>query len=164
MKICLAYASRTGNSELIANQLISKLEMSGNSIDVIKIEPETMPRFFGAGAKSMKQEEMKLKNTEVDIGQYDLFIIGGPVWAGRPSPLFASFLELVKNAEGKKAAYFVTQITPIGKNKEMPGVMKNNLNKKGFDIVGEPLILRMKKGEFLDGEENIDDFVKAIGE
>ena len=47
----------------------------------------------------------KLEPLSVDLGAYDLIILGTPVWAGSPAPAVVSFLDKAK-PNGKKVALF----------------------------------------------------------
>lgn len=85
MKTVFIYFSLTGNLDLVANQYKEK------GIDVIKVEllkkfPKT--KFFmilKGGFLAAKNAKTPIKDVNLDITNYDLVIIGSPIWNGRLS-------------------------------------------------------------------------------
>ncbi|MDR1324566.1 MAG: flavodoxin [Treponema sp.] len=106
MKAIVVYYSLDGNSHVIAERIKSTL-----GADTLKLElVESMPKqgfmkMFQGGKQALFGTMPALKPYRLDLDQYELLILGGPVWAGSPAPALMSFLQQTKFS-GKKAALF----------------------------------------------------------
>jgi flavodoxin len=67
-----------------------------------------------------------------------------------------------ENIKGKKVAVFGTGMSPIDKRERFNEIIKNNLESAGIKTIDNYLLLQMKKEKIVDGEQNIDDFVKTV--
>ncbi len=130
MKIGIIYYSRTGNTRKIAKILEGKIKEKKAEVDLIEIEHVNRPGFFKAGRASMKQQELTIKNTDFDMGKYDIIIAGSPTWAGRPSPFITTFLNKAENIKGKTVAVFGTGMSPIDKREQFNIIIKNIVYRK----------------------------------
>jgi len=162
MKIGIVYYSRTGNTRQIAKTLEENFKKKNAEVELIEIEHAKKPGFFTAGKASSKQLELPIKNTDFDMGKYDVVIAGSPTWAGKPSPFIKSFINKAVNIKGKKVAVFGTGMSPINKREQFINIMRNNLENVGIKTVDNFLAINFKRGKITDGEQNIDDFVKNI--
>lgn len=160
MKIGIVYYSRTGNTRKVAKMLEEKFKEKKAEVNLIEIEHVKRPGFFTAGRASMRQQELPIKNTDFDMGNYDVIVAGAPTWAGRPSPFITIFMNKAENIKGKTVAVFGTGMSPIDKREQFNEIMKNNLENAGIKTVDNYLALKFKKGQIVDGEQNIDNFVK----
>jgi flavodoxin len=106
MKILTIHYSYSGNSALIAELL----KESANA-DAIRLEVENEKRREGflkylfGGWQVVRRKKPALKPFTVNFDEYDLVVIGGPVWAGSPAPALLSFLAKYP-LKGKKVALF----------------------------------------------------------
>ena len=162
MKIGIVYYSRTGNTRQVAKILEEKFKEKKAEVDLIEIEHVKKPGFFTAGKAAMKQLELPIKNTDFDMEKYDVIIAGSPTWAGRPSPFIKSFMNKAENIKGKKVAIFGTGMSPIDKREQFKEIIKNNLENAGIKTVDNYLALHFKRGQIVDGEQNIDNFVNTV--
>jgi flavodoxin len=106
MKTAVIYYSYWGNCALVAEILKTEL-----SADVFRIETlddkkrKGISLLFWGGSQVFMGKKPLLKPLSLDIGAYDLIVLGTPVWASTPAPALASFLS--KNSiTGKKIALF----------------------------------------------------------
>jgi len=162
MKIGIVYYSRTGNTRKAAKLLEEKFKEEKAEVDLIEIQHVKKPGFFKAGNAAIKQKELPIKNTDFDMKKYDFIITGSPTWGGSPSPFVKSFMDKAKNIKGKKVAVFGTGMSPIDKRERFSDMIKNNLEGAGVKTTDNYLFLKMKKEKIVDGEQNIDNFVKTI--
>ena len=162
MKIGIVYYSRTGNTRQIAKTLEENFKKKNAEVELIEIEHAKKPGFFTAGKASSKQLELPIKNTDFDMGKYDVVIAGSPTWAGKPSPFIKSFINKAVNIKGKKVAVFGTGMSPINKREQFIEIIRNNLKNAGIKSADNFLAINFKRGKITDGEQNIDDFVKNI--
>ena len=92
-KVLVVYYSLTGNTKLIA-------EVIANSInsDVLELKPvkelnaEGGSKYFWGGYQSKTKKKPKLREFDINPLDYDLIILGTPVWAWSFSPPIRSFL------------------------------------------------------------------------
>jgi len=162
MTIGIVYYSRTGNTRAVAQILAEKMKKQNVSVDLIEIEAVKRPGFFTAGRAAMKQKELPIKNTNVDLGKYETIVVGSPVWGGCCAPYIKTFFSSAKNISGKKTAMFITgggTPEPLGKPREL---MQKNLTSAGMKTSDVFLGLKMNKGTIKEGEQQIDSFVQSI--
>lgn len=160
--IGIVYYSRTGNTKAIATLLADKLRQKQLDVDVIEIMALKRPGFFSAGRAAMKQQQLPIKNTNVDLGKYETVIVGSPTWGGCATPFISTFFSSAQNIKGKKAFLFVTGggiPDPKGKTRQM---MQQTLGNLGMEVSDSFLGLQMKKGTIKNGKERIDAFVQSI--
>ena len=162
MSIGIVYYSRTGNTRMIAELLADKLKQKDQTVDLIEIEAVKNPGFFSAGRAAMKQIEIPVKNTNMDLGKYSSLVVGSPTWAGCCPPLIKTFFSSAKNVKGKKTAMFMTGgglPEPQGKQRQM---MQQYLTENGLMVSDDFLGLQMQKGKIRQGEQSIDGFVQSF--
>jgi len=162
MKIGIVYYSRTGNTRQVAKTLEEKLKEKNAEVDLIEIEHIKRPGFFAAGKAGTKQLELPIKNTNFDMGKYDVIVAGSPTWNGRPSPFIITFINKAENMKEKKVAIFKTGMIPIDKIVPFKEIIKNNLEKVGLKTFDSFLALQFTRGKLVDGEQNIDNFVNSV--
>ncbi|HVQ01183.1 MAG TPA: flavodoxin family protein [Candidatus Thermoplasmatota archaeon] len=162
MKIGIVYYSRTGNTKQVAQTLETKLKEKNADVDLIEIEHVKRPGFFTAGGAASKQRELPMKNTDFDLGKYDLIIAGTPTWAGNPSPFITYFMKKAVNIKGKKVAVFATGMSPIDKRDRFIGIMRTTLDQVGVKMAGSPLLVQFGRDTLKDGGQNIDSFVENV--
>jgi multimeric flavodoxin WrbA len=105
MMVGIVYYSRTGNTRTAAQLLAEKLRKQQATVDLIEIEALKRPGFFTAGRAAMKEKELPIKNTNVDLGKYETLIVGSPTWAGSSSPFIKTFFLLRRTSKGRKLLY-----------------------------------------------------------
>jgi flavodoxin len=162
MTIGIIYYSRTGNTRTVAQLLAEKLKQKNAVVDLIEIEAVKRPGFFTAGRAAMKQIELPVKNTNVDLGNYSTLVVGSPTWGGCCPPLIKTFFSSAKNIKEKKTAMFITGgglPDPQGKPRQM---MQQYLSDFGMNLSDSFLGLKMQKGKIREGEQHIEGFVQSI--
>ena len=127
MKIALVYYSYEGNTRLVAETLSNKLKCDLIEIkSTNEMESKSFMRFLYGGYKSLIDTEPELIPYDFIYQQYDLIIIGTPVWWFNLTPTINSFLKKEK-IENKKIILFCTNNGGLGKTFEsMENLLKNN--------------------------------------
>jgi menaquinone-dependent protoporphyrinogen IX oxidase len=108
MKILVVYYSRTGLTKKIATLISTKLKADLD--EIIDKKDRSGPKGYMVAGKDAMQESLTPIDYTYDPKEYDLIIIGGPVWAWNVSPAVRTYLD--KNADAlkiKKIAFFATQ-------------------------------------------------------
>jgi menaquinone-dependent protoporphyrinogen IX oxidase len=108
MRILVVYYSRTGLTKKIATQISTLLKADIDEI-VDKKDRSGPLGYMVAGKDAMKGFLTQISYGK-DSKDYDMIIIGGPVWAWTVTPAVRTYLD--KNADVlriKKVAFFATQ-------------------------------------------------------
>jgi flavorubredoxin len=112
----------------------------------------------------MKQKDLPIKTTNIDLGKYTTLILGSPVWARTCAPFIKTFLSSAQNIKGKKTAVFITGgglPEPHGKPRTM---MQHHLTNAGATLSDSFLGLQMRKGRIKEGENQIEGFIRSLPE
>jgi len=92
-RILIVYYSLTGNTKFIAEVLIDSIEADVLELKPIKeLKADSSTRFIWGGYQSTMKKKPKLMDFDVNPLEYDLIILGTPVWAWNISPPMRSFL------------------------------------------------------------------------
>lgn len=106
MKTTVIYYSLDGNTKFTAEKIADKL-----GADLIQIIPAKeypkgkVSKYFWGGKSATFGEAPKLEAYDFDQNQYDLVILGTPIWAGTFAPPLRTFIRENK-LMGKKIALF----------------------------------------------------------
>jgi len=106
-KILIVYYSLTGNTQFIAESLRDTIEADILELKPIKeLKANSGTRFMWGGYQSTMKKKPKLMDFDINPLEYDLIILGTPVWAWNISPPMRSFLSKFDLA-GKKVALWM---------------------------------------------------------
>jgi flavodoxin len=106
MKILIVYYSRDGHTRTIAKEMSSILAADIEEIREMK-KRKGIIGWLSAGQDSFLKRTVVIENSVIDPTNYDLVIIGTPVWAWTMSPGVRAWLKKYgKNL--KKVIFFVT--------------------------------------------------------
>jgi len=154
MKILIVFYSRTNTTKKIAEELGNKL---GAAVEELKDNKNWSGPlgYMGAGWAAVAGKLVDLKEHKYDPANYDLIIIGTPVWAGRMTPAVRTYIKEHKQYF-KKAAFFTTQ--GVAKRQR---VFDNLKDLTGKEPVAE-LMLRTKEVARNEYAEKIDNFINII--
>jgi flavodoxin len=106
MKTLVVYFSYSGNSGLVAGVLRDALAAETLELKLSDDkERKGLAKYVWGGKMAFSHARPSLKPYQAAWEDYDLIVIGGPVWAGSLSPALSTFLTETKIA-GKKIALF----------------------------------------------------------
>ena len=104
MKALVIFYSRTGNAKFIAESISA--EMGADLEEVVDLKKrDGALSFMSSGRDAMSRKETDIAETRRKPADYDLIIIGQPVWAGSPTPAIRTYLGK-NDLSGKKVALF----------------------------------------------------------
>ena len=106
MKTLVVYYSRTDRTRFIAEKIAATLEATLEEV-VDQKKRFGMTAFMKASMDAMMARETKITDPKERIDQYDLIVIGTPVWFTRPTPAIRTYLKQ-NNLTGKRVALFCT--------------------------------------------------------
>jgi flavodoxin len=106
MKSLVVYYTRTGNAKFVAETIAAEL---GSDIEeIVDQKKRAGPLgWVSAGRDSTQEKEAQIVPTKLSPQNYDLIIIGTPIWAWRPTPAIRTYLKQ-NDLSGKKIALFFT--------------------------------------------------------
>jgi menaquinone-dependent protoporphyrinogen IX oxidase len=105
MRILVAYYSRTGTTQAVGETLAVSLSATSDEIVDEKIRLGMVGYMRAArDAKGLKTTDIKVKK---DPEEYDLVLVGTPIWWGNLTPAVRTYL-MKHNLAGKKVAFFIT--------------------------------------------------------
>lgn len=112
-RVLIVYFSRTGRTKILAREIAHKL---GCAVEEIK-SPKRYTGFFGyqlALAQATFKILPEISPLQSNLANYDLIILGGPVWGGSMCSPLRTFIETYKN-EFKNVAFIATQSGTVGR-------------------------------------------------
>jgi flavodoxin len=107
LKNLVVYYSRTGNARFVAETIAA--EISADLEEVIDLKKRRgIIGFLTGGLDARKGKGTEISPTAKSPAEYDLIIVGTPVWSSRPTPAIVTYLK--KNElSGKKVALYFTR-------------------------------------------------------
>jgi flavodoxin len=131
-KILIVYYSLTGSTRFIAETLEEELEADILELKPIKeLNPDSGMKFMWGGAQARMKKKPELENFEISPLEYDLVILGTPVWAWTFNPAIRSFLSMFDLTEKKVALWTCS----AGKGNKAMDRFKKAL--KHSDVIGQ---------------------------
>ena len=105
MKTLVIYYTRTGNAKFMAETIAA--ELGADIEEVIDLRNrQGKLAFLPAGRDAMRGKETAIAQTKRTPTDYDLIIIGQPVWAGSPTPAIRTYIEKNDLSRKKVALFF----------------------------------------------------------
>jgi flavodoxin len=149
MRTLIAYYSLYGATRELAEEISERL---GCDIEEIK---DTKQRrgiigFLAAGFDAAKGKTTVLQPLEKDPADYDLLVIGSPVWSGSLAPAVRTYL---LQAKPKRYAFFCTAGSDSG------GRLQDDLEK----ISGKPVAFLRIQRKALGRRPGLEGFLSALG-
>ena len=95
MRILIAYFTRTGTTKKVAEKLAESL---GADLEQVqdKKDRQGMLGYIIAGHDIVRKKPTEIEETKFSPSEYELIIIGTPVWVGRVTPAIRKYIELNK--------------------------------------------------------------------
>lgn len=115
MKSLITYFSFTGHSEKVAKIFANILQEKGQA-DIQRLIPQTeIKNFFLQGHAAIRKMRAVLgENIKFNVSDYDLIVLGSPIWAFHSTPAINAYLDQVTGLKGKKVILFLTTGGKIG--------------------------------------------------
>lgn len=112
MKILIAYYSRTGKTEKVAEALKKDFENRGHTVNLERIKPVKEHSFLGWWHIRMFKGECEIQAPRIrEVSKYDAVCIGSPNWTRLSLPM-AKYLREIKGLKYKNVGFFATTATP----------------------------------------------------
>ena len=154
MKKLVVYYSLTGNTKSLAENISKSLNCDIEEI----IDKKNRRGFFGflaAGRDAFLKRITEIDNIKKDPKNYDMVIIGTPVWAGKITPAIRTYL-LNNKDKIKKFAFFTT--SGASASDKIVKNLEDILNKKCDSFLN----LSTKEIKNTLFKEKLENFLKVI--
>jgi flavodoxin len=107
VKSLVVFYSRTGNARFVAQTIAA--EVGADIEEVIDLKKRSgVIGYLRGGSDAKRGKETEIAPTQKSPADYDLIIVGTPIWSGRPTPAITTWLKK-NNLSGKKVAVFFVQ-------------------------------------------------------
>ena len=108
MKTLVIFYTRTGNAKFAAETIAAELGADIEEVVDLKNRQGRLA-FLSNGRDAMQGKETQIAETKRTPTDYDLVIIGQPIWAGSPTPAIRTYLNK-NDLSGKKMALFFSDV------------------------------------------------------
>jgi flavodoxin len=107
LKSLVVFYSRTGNARWVAQTIAAQIGADIEEVIDQKKRDGALAYLTG-GSDARRGKGTEIAPIQKSPADYDLIIVGTPIWAGRPTPAITTYLK--KNSlSGKKVAVFFVQ-------------------------------------------------------
>jgi flavodoxin len=137
MKSLVVYYTRTGNSKFVAQTVAAEL---GSDIEeVVDKKKRSGPlRWVLAGKDATQKSETQIEPTKLFPKDYDLIVLGQPIWAWSPTPAIRTYIKQ-NDLSGKSIALFFTMDNAPKQAVEKTKALMSNSKFVGELILTKPL-------------------------
>lgn len=130
MKAIIIYYSYTGNTKLVAEDLVDILQEKGEVATIELKDLTENGNFLSQAAKGFRHKRAEIQPVQFDLKNYDLICFGTPVWAFGPAPAINSHIDRCVGLGDKVVILFTTYGSGAGREHCL-NYMKGILAKKG---------------------------------
>ena len=155
MRTLVVFYSRSGNTRRIAEMIARHLEAEVEEL-VDKKGRGGLLGFLRAGRDAIKRKPAELEPLKCQPGDYQLIVVGTPVWASNPVPAVRTFLQS-HDLSGKRVALFCTMNARGGE--ETCAILEDLI--RSAEVVGH-LAVAMKRQSHDDIEEKVDQWTAQL--
>ncbi len=111
MRVAIIYHSLTGNTRRVAELLAGRLAGTAEA-DLVEVRDRrqysTLTAYTSGAPRAMRGETAEVDPDVIEVGGYDVVVLGSPVWAFAPTPAANGAVAALRGIAGKEAVAFVT--------------------------------------------------------
>ena len=155
MKTLVVYYSRTGKTKSVAEKVAAELEAEIEEIVDLKNRNGRFG-FLKAGYDATRGNKTKIKEMKNSPSDYNLIVIGTPVWNSRPASAISTYLQN-NSFSGKNVAIFCTN-EGMGEEK---AIQRTKALVSNGSIIGELSISKVFENRE-ENESKISDWCSTI--
>lgn len=109
MKVLITYYSWSGNTKKLADEIADEIPV--NTEVEIKVPANTfnndMYQTFDIAKKQIADNNYPIiQRLDVNPNDYDLILVGSPVWGGMPATPIHTFLDQIQDFKGEVASFY----------------------------------------------------------
>jgi len=151
MKTLVVYYSRTGKTRFVAEKVASELKAEIEEVVDLKRRSGRFG-FLRAGYDATRGNETEIGETKKSPSDFDLIVVGTPVWISMPRSAISTYLKR-NDFAGKKVAVFCTN-EGMGEEKAVDRTKALIAN---GDVVGELVVSKVFENK-KENESKISDW------
>ncbi|NLX48742.1 MAG: ArsR family transcriptional regulator [Methanospirillum sp.] len=155
MRVVIVFYSLSGNTRRVAKLLASRLA----GPDLVEVHDRhqysTLTAYASGAPRAMRGEVAEVDPSEIEVGDYDLVVLGSPVWAFSPTPAVNGIVAALRGIEGKEVVIFVTSAGVPG---DAAGKLQAASEARGARVRGSVAFDRKD----LDNERKMADLVGLV--
>jgi flavodoxin len=155
MKTIVVYYSRTGKTRFVAEKVAAELKADIEEVVDLKNRSGRFG-FLKAGYDATRGNETEIGETQKSPSDFDLIMVGTPVWNSRPASAISTYLNR-NDFAGKKVAVFCTN-EGMGEEK---AVGRTKALISNGDIVGELVVSKVFENQE-ENESKISDWCNKL--
>ena len=155
MKTLVVYYSRTGKTRFVAEKVAAELEADIEEVVDLKSRNGRFG-FLKAGYDATRGNETEIGETQKLPSDFNLIVVGTPVWNSRPASAVSTYLKR-NDFAGKKVAVFCTN-EGMGEEK---AVDRTKALISNGDIVGELVVSKVFENQE-ENESKISDWCNKL--
>jgi flavodoxin len=155
MKTLVVYYSRTGKTRFVAEKVASELKAEIEEVVDLKNRSGRFG-FLKAGYDATRGNETEIAETQKSPSDFDLVVVGTPVWNSRPASAISTYLKR-NDFAGKKVAVFCTN-EGMGEEK---AVDRTKALISNGDVVGELVVSKVFENQE-EKENKISDWCNKL--
>ena len=155
MKTLVVYYSRTGKTRFVAEKVAAELKADIEEVVDLKNRSGRFG-FLKAGYDATRGNETEIGETQKSPSDFDLIMVGTPVWNSRPASAISTYLKR-NDFAGKKVAVFCTN-EGMGEEK---AVDRTKALISNGDIVGELVVSKVFENQE-EKENKISDWCNKL--
>jgi flavodoxin len=155
MKTLVVYYSRTGKTRFVAEKVASELKAEIEEVVDLKSRSGRFG-FLKAGYDATRGNETEIEEIKKSASDFELILIGTPVWNSRPASAISTYLKR-NDFAGKKVAVFCTN-EGMGEEK---AVDRTKALISNGDIVGELVVSKVFENQ-KETESKISDWCHKL--
>ncbi len=156
-KALLLFYSKTGRTRKVISVVGEAL---GDKYDVklVEVRPKVEIGFFKGASMAKKGETVEIEELKVNPTDYDLIVLGTPVWNGRPPPPINTVIRTISDLSGRRVAVMVTCAFSAGETVgRIVDWVKSNKGKVAGSLIVKTLFGVRKKAL-----EKVKEFSKSL--
>ena len=155
MKTLVVYYSRTGKTRFVAEKVAAELKADIEEVVDLKNRSGRFG-FLKAGYDATRGNETEIGETQKLPSDFNLIVVGTPVWNSRPASAISTYLKR-NDFAGKKVAVFCTN-EGMGEEK---AVDRTKALISNGDIVGELVVSKVFENQE-EKENKISDWCNKL--
>jgi len=155
MKTLVVYYSRTGKTRFVAEKVAAELKADIEEVVDLKNRNGRFG-FLKAGYDATRGNETEIVETQKSPSDFELIVVGTPVWNSRPSSAISTYLKR-RDFAGKKVAVFCTN-EGMGEEK---AVERTKALVSNGNIVGELIMSKVFENQE-ENESKISDWCRKL--
>lgn len=147
MKALITYYSYSGITDTVVNKYADILRKKGE-ITIQRLQPkQEMTTFIAQCGAAFSGKRAQLRDgIDFDMKNYDLLLLGLPVWAFAPTPAVNTYLDELTGMEGKRAIILLTSGSGAGVGRCFKNI-RDALESKGASRIDEVNIPNRKMSD-----------------